>query len=251
MISLFPYIFLIKRNPNDLSLATDNMKADDVKPSAGGGWLANALVIALNLLLVLSLCGNWIGALILFGVSYCFLLVKSLLSRRVVVPVLFFGVLCIVGLTLLGRQSYLIGPVLTILGEGWFSSSLSHPVVFGLRLVGASYCFLRILYAVFDDRTWTLLEYTHYFFFFPTYFSGPIARPADLLETKSSVTRGKMQAGIHRILGGVIRIALAQILLSLIPLGSSAQLIWAAEESSAFVLWIGTISITNSISIII
>lgn len=70
--------------------------------------------------------------------------------------------------------------------------------------IGASYCFLRGVYALLEPRL-SSSDYARYYFFFPTYFSGPVMTPQDYLAQAPSFSADNAVSGLARMALGAVR----------------------------------------------
>ncbi|MBF0502549.1 MAG: hypothetical protein HQM09_20595 [Candidatus Riflebacteria bacterium] len=106
--------------------------------------------------------------------------------------------------------------------------------------IGISYAFLRFVSALVESQQWSLQSLVRYFFFLPTFFSGPVIEPRHLQNDKSGFSRVAFSEGLLRIFEGAVRICLSYFLMLVIPLGSKLQLSWCLERWSVISLWAGT-----------
>lgn len=168
---------------------------------------------------VLVVCGNWKYALAFFAASY------AVVSAKDVVPVRFRGSYTAIGavavsvlLLIFRRTPFLI------------DASGSIPGLSGLLLgrrdlefLGVSYCYLRVVYALASQRPWSFASFARYYFFFPTFISGPIVSPEEFRQSEPAGSHRRAEA-LSRILSGILRIAAASVLLTMIPLGSRSSI---------------------------
>lgn len=103
---------------------------------------------------------------------------------------------------------------------------------------GISYALLRFVYALFDTDV-TPWQFLRYYFFLPTFFSGPIMAPADLLKQSPSLTRVNLVEGAARVMFGGVKFGVSSILQLFVPLAHPVQLHLALESQSRGALWIG------------
>ena len=189
------------------------------------------LALAAHVVLVGLICASWSGALAFFALSAGVVWVAGRARARARSWVVGLGALTLVGALLALRGS----PALVRLGLG--------PLVeagVGLEFVGLSYAFLRAVYALLEPRRWTLTGYARYFFFAPTFVSGPITRPEDH-DAAHRPDRSDLRAGCERIGYGLICVLLAQLLRTVCALGSRDQLFWAVDMAGdrPLVIWGG------------
>jgi len=109
-----------------------------------------------------------------------------------------------------------------------------------LQGIGVSYCFLRAVYLLLDPRSWSLPELIRYYFFFPTFLSGPVMAPAELLDQSGGWSWSCIHQGNARIISGLMRIVVASGLAEITMLGSAEQVRWAIDQThSPLWLWVG------------
>jgi alginate O-acetyltransferase complex protein AlgI len=96
--------------------------------------------------------------------------------------------------------------------EAWYATQL-------LSTLGVSYCFLRFVYALVDDSV-TPWRFTRYYFFFPTFFSGPIMAPGAFLDQSVSFGRDDFHQGLTRIVYGLLKFAASSVMQMVIPLST-------------------------------
>jgi len=103
---------------------------------------------------------------------------------------------------------------------------------------GISYALLRFVYALVDSAV-TPWQFVSYYFFLPTFFSGPIMAPADLLQQSPSLSRVNLVEGAARVMFGGVKFGVSSILQLFVPLAHPVQLHLALESQSRGALWIG------------
>lgn len=189
----------------------------------------------LHPLVVLLLLGGSFGVVLFFALSLTLVLGKSSVpqTRRIS----WF----VVGVSFLGYSLLIFrgDPGLFFLRDlGLLPGALVHSFP-ALQFMGVSYCFLRTVSALHDDRRWQVSEFTRYFFFFPTFFSGPIFQSDAFLSQRETLSRENLVQGCARILQGVAYIALAQVLYSVIPLSTADVYRFSIENTPVPVLWVG------------
>jgi alginate O-acetyltransferase complex protein AlgI len=113
----------------------------------------------------------------------------------------------------------------------WYSAGL-------FAALGASYCFLRFVYALLDPSV-TPWQFVRYYFFFPTFFSGPVMTPADFLSQQPSVARGNLVEGAARVMYGGVKFGLSSALQLAVPLTHITQFHLALKTQPVWSLWLG------------
>jgi D-alanyl-lipoteichoic acid acyltransferase DltB (MBOAT superfamily) len=106
-----------------------------------------------------------------------------------------------------------------------------------LSSIGASYCFLRGVYALLEPRL-SLGDYARYYFFFPTYFTGPVMTPQDYLAQAPSFDTGNAASGLARMALGAVKIVTSLWLAGVVPLTSHAGMIGVIQMNSAVWAWL-------------
>jgi|688.fasta_scaffold233627_2 alginate O-acetyltransferase complex protein AlgI len=125
---------------------------------------------------------------------------------------------------------------------GWFLEKVS-PVLFEklrapnlLSSVGISYCFLRSVYGLLEPKL-DLWSFTRYYFFFPTFFSGPVMSPGDYLVQTAAFHRSNVASGLARMSLGAIKVTLSLLLQGSIPLSSASGMIDLTQAPSLLSAW--------------
>ena len=103
--------------------------------------------------------------------------------------------------------------------------------------IGASYCFLRGVYALLEPRL-SFSDYARYYFFFPTYFSGPVMTPQDYLAQAPSLSADNTVSGLARMALGAVKIVTSLWLAGAMPLISQAGMIGVIQMNSATWAWL-------------
>jgi D-alanyl-lipoteichoic acid acyltransferase DltB (MBOAT superfamily) len=106
-----------------------------------------------------------------------------------------------------------------------------------LSSIGASYCFLRAVYALLEPRL-SFSDYARYYFFFPTYFSGPVMTPQDYLAQAPSFGAGNTISGLARMALGAVKIVPSLWLASAMPLVSQTGMASVIQMNSAAWAWL-------------
>ena len=101
---------------------------------------------------------------------------------------------------------------------------------------GASYCFLRAIYALRLERM-PIWDYFRYYFFLPTFFIGPIMPPEVFLKQIPRVNMEGIATGMTRILMGVMRFWASSLVALMIPNSDAASMSSAAMAQPALTLW--------------
>lgn len=113
----------------------------------------------------------------------------------------------------------------------WYSTGFLVPL-------GASYCFLRFVYALLE-RGLTPSGFARYYFFAPTFFYGPIMPPQAVLAQRPVFRRADLLEGAGRILFGLLKLGLSSLLQLAVPLSHPAHNYLALNTYSAPALWVG------------
>ncbi|MEL6189039.1 MAG: MBOAT family O-acyltransferase, partial [Myxococcota bacterium] len=108
-----------------------------------------------------------------------------------------------------------------------------------LRFLGLSYAFLRSVRALLVPRDLPVGELLRYFFFFPTFFSGPVTEPTPEPAPVARPTADDLRAGLSRILIGVAYLGAAQLLRPAVPLSTNTTFAYALTHVPALGLWLG------------
>jgi D-alanyl-lipoteichoic acid acyltransferase DltB (MBOAT superfamily) len=193
--------------------------------------LRSIIAVAVHAGLVIVLCGNATAAVGFAATVFALVLLKGKIPQRLLRIYTGAAVVILVIATLWLRKS----PLFSSLGI-----AENHPLLnLNLTFLGVSYAFLRAVRALLDDRRWTVTELARYFFFFPTFFSGPVMDPTDMPTSVPAWDWSIVRPGLARILDGVLRIGASYLLLNFIPLGSRPQLLWSMTHWSGPALWMG------------
>jgi D-alanyl-lipoteichoic acid acyltransferase DltB (MBOAT superfamily) len=116
---------------------------------------------------------------------------------------------------------------------------MDRAVTLDLAFLGLSYAFLRAARAILAPRAMRPAELARYWFFAPTFFSGPVTEPALEPQAPRRPGRADLEAGLGRILLGVIWVGASFLLSPVVPLAAPESLGFALERWSAPVLWGG------------
>lgn len=103
--------------------------------------------------------------------------------------------------------------------------------------IGLSYCWLRTLYVFAAEEEPTLYEFSRYYFFLPTYLTGPIVTPEELLDQRGGLSRDSLVAGLVRMAIGGFRFLLAVAVQQVTPFADGTAMRHAAETFGAAGLW--------------
>lgn len=106
-----------------------------------------------------------------------------------------------------------------------------------LSSIGASYCFLRAVYGVLEPRL-ELGDYARYFFFFPTYFSGPVITPQDYLAQTPLFSVGNLPPGLARIALGLVKVVISLCLTAVMPLTTPGGMVDVIQLNSMVWAWL-------------
>ncbi|MDH5677609.1 MAG: hypothetical protein OEZ28_03215 [Nitrospinota bacterium] len=102
--------------------------------------------------------------------------------------------------------------------------------------LGASYCFLRAVYAL-RERQMTLWGYFRYYFFIPTFFLGPIMPPDLFLKQIPRISMDGFREGTTRIVMGTLRFLTSAVLALMIPVSDAELMSINATGQSPLSLW--------------
>lgn len=161
----------------------------------------------------------WLSLLAALVLGWLLLALRDALPARLRAPGL-VGLVLLVGALLLHVRS----PLAPGLGAG--------PLAF----LGVSYFALRLVYALVDPRRWTLTGWMRYACFAPTFLTGPILGPEELLDAPRLVAAARKE-GAARMLWGALKLGLAWAAANVVPLASARQLHWLLHEPAATAPW--------------
>jgi alginate O-acetyltransferase complex protein AlgI len=198
----------------------------------------SVLLLAANAAAVLLLCGNWRAALLYCLAAFILVRVPNVVPPGKRVAVRALAVLAAISMTLVFRTPQMP----SVLGVGLAPAAqpmLEELARLQLRFVGVSYCFLRLVSAIFEDRRWSAGEFARYFLFFPTFASGPIVEPRDFLPQAGGIKRELIREGVSRIVIGIVRLGGAVLISNSAILATSEQFRWALGDSTPALLWLG------------
>jgi len=105
-----------------------------------------------------------------------------------------------------------------------------------LSSIGASYCFLRAVYALLQPRL-SFWDFARYYLFFPTFFSGPVIGVEEYLSQTPAFRRSNIEPAIARIIIGAIKVVGSQLLIGFIPLSSEVAMIEQIQSTSVAEAW--------------
>lgn len=106
--------------------------------------------------------------------------------------------------------------------------------------IGISYAFLRSIYALYDDDV-HVGNFPGYYFFFPTFFSGPIINPRDYLSQRVSITVDNLTEGLGRVLYGGVKFGLSSLLQFASPITHPVQANLALHTQGIFAAWVSVL----------
>lgn len=200
---------------------------------AAGRRLAGPIGHALVSLLLCTTA--WKASLVFFGLSFAAVWSVARLRPGWRAPLRGVAALGLTLLLLVFRANAQIVPMLRPLApEAPLALVFAHEFSF----LGLSYAYLRAVYALFHEGRWSALSYLRYFYFFPTFVSGPVMTPDQFAAGPAA--RPRPSDGLARMLRGVLSIAAASLLLPFVPLGSR----YAADAALAWpvpLLWAGVL----------
>src|SRR5262249_54011740 len=154
----------------------------------------------------------------LFVVSALLVYVKSLVPARSSGAYLTAACAILVATLILYHRAAGMpgGAVPAILTAPLSGLSASADTIRLLSSIGASYCFLRAVYALLEPRL-SLSDYARYYFFFPTFFSGPVMTPQDYLAQAPSFGADNTASGLARMALGAVKIVTSLWLAGMMP----------------------------------
>lgn len=112
----------------------------------------------------------------------------------------------------------------------WVNSELTGAI-------GVSYAFLRSVYAVLD-RHMKAAAFPAYYFFVPTFFSGPVVSSTAFIGQRPRFTLDNFAQGLGRILYGVVKFGLSSVLQFAAPVTHIAHGSIALQTQSVFAAWV-------------
>jgi len=182
----------------------------------------------------------FVSLILFFAVTALLIMGKQLLEEREQRGYLVFSILVLLSvLFYYHSSSAVVGSASPL---AWYLDKVSPELLEYLRApqilssIGVSYCFLRAVYALLQPRL-KVWDFSRYYFFFPTFFSGPIVNVEDYLSQTPAVRRSNLAPGMARITLGAIKVAGSQILQGFIPLSSEALMIDQIQSTSVFGAW--------------
>ena len=187
---------------------------------------------------VLGVCGAWLPATVVFALSWLLVVLRPPPGARWRPAWGWASAVLLLGAFLLLRDTAKVQSVLgpwSVQAMATVGISAAHP----LRFLGLSYCVLRSAYALLDERQWDLGSLANYWFFAPTFLSGPIVTPAGHFRPIVGARRSLLEAGAARVLSGLVRVALALVLSNVIPLSTRYSFAAATHTWPLGALWLG------------
>ena len=199
---------------------------------------ADYLFLAGNLLLLYCFVPP-LSLTMFFVVSALLVYLKSLVPARLSAAYLTAACAILVGTLVLYHRAAGMpgGAVPAILTESLSNLSASAETIRLLSGIGASYCFLRGVYALLEPRL-SLGDYARYYFFFPTFFSGPVMTPQDYLAQAPSLGADNTASGLARMALGAVKIVTSLWLAGVMPLISQAGMAGVIQMNSAAWAWL-------------
>ena len=199
---------------------------------------ANHLFLAGNLLFLCCFVPP-LSLATFFAVSALLVYIKSFVPARLSGAYLTAACTILVAMLILYHRAAGIpgAAVPAILTAPLSSLSVTPDAVRLLSGIGASYCFLRAVYALLEPRL-SSADYARYYFFFPTYFSGPVMTPQDYLAQAPSFSSDNAVSGLARMALGAVKIVTSLWLAGVMPLISQAGMINVIQMNSAVWAWL-------------
>lgn len=198
---------------------------------------ADVLFVAANIA-VLAFIVQPKSLAVFFAASLTFLVLRDALPQRLSTVSQAIGIVSLILLLLYYRSSSLLfndtlrqWVAAHFPGQaGLFSTTL-------LAALGVSYCFLRAIYAL-RDRSVTLWSFARYYFFAPTFFSGPIITPTAFAIERFSMNRRNLLEGGARVVYGVLKFIASSALQLLVPLATLHHAVLALQSYPWWWLWL-------------
>jgi D-alanyl-lipoteichoic acid acyltransferase DltB (MBOAT superfamily) len=201
-------------------------------------WAADHLFLAGNLLFLCCFVPP-LSLATFFAVSALLVYIKSFVPARL--RGAYLGAACTILVATLilyhraaGMPGGAVPAVLTAPLSGLLVTADTVRLLSG---VGASYCFLRAVYALLEPRL-ASSDYARYYFFFPTYFSGPVMTPQDYLAQAPSLSTDNAVSGLARMALGAVKIVASLWLAGVMPLISQAGMIGVIQMNSPAWAWL-------------
>lgn len=202
------------------------------------GRASDHLFLAGNLLLLCCFVPP-LSLATFFAVSALLLYVKSFVPARLSGAYLAAACTILVATLVLYHRAAGIpgGAVPAVLTAPLSSLSVTADTVRLLSNIGASYCFLRAVYALLEPRL-LFSDYARFYFFFPTYFSGPVMTPQDYLAQAPLFGAGNTVSGLARMALGIVKIVASLWLAGVMPLVSPTGMVNVIQMNSAAWAWL-------------
>ena len=125
---------------------------------------------------------------------------------------------------------------------GWYLEKAAPSLLESLRAfnglsgIGVSYCFLRTVYALLQPKL-DLWGFVRYYFFLPTFFSGPILRTDEYLSQTPAYMRSNVAPALARVTLGAIKVLASQLIQGFLPLASEPAMIEKIQTPSFLGVW--------------
>jgi D-alanyl-lipoteichoic acid acyltransferase DltB (MBOAT superfamily) len=174
-----------------------------------------------------------------FAVSALLVYIKSFVPARLSATYLTVGCTILVAALILYHRAAGMpgGAVPAVLTAPLSSLLVTADTVRLLSSIGASYCFLRGVYALLEPRL-ASSDYARYYFFFPTYFSGPVMTPQDYLAQAPSFDADNAVSGLARMALGAVKIVASLWFAGAMPLTSHAGMVDVIQMNWAAWAWL-------------
>ena len=162
------------------------------------------------------------------------LIVRGRLRGKAATAWTALSIVLLTGLLLAYRLSALLGgrPV------PGFGGAMQLPV---LDALGVSYCWLRAVYALAEPKM-TPWEFARYYFFFPTFTSGPVLKPGEFLPQRPRWDREDIAQGAARIVFGGMKFAAAALLQVAVPVSTVARALASVDRYPPPALWLALVA---------
>jgi len=182
----------------------------------------------------------FVSLVMFFGVTAFLVKGKELVEERERGAYLGFAIIVLLSLLVFYHSGAAIVSAKSPLG--WYLEKSAPSLLALLRAphvmssIGVSYCFLRAIYALLQPKL-DLWSFTRYYFFFPTFFSGPILRPDEYLPQIPAFRRSNIAPALARITLGAIKVLVSQLIQGFVPLASEVTMIDQIQNPTILGAW--------------
>ena len=198
------------------------------------------MVFLIGNVLVLSAIVPAVSLALFFAATALFIFARQWIEERERGAYLAISIVILLALLFY----YHAGPKLVSAASplGWYLGKVAPSLLEKLRMpsllssLGVSYCFLRSVYALLDTKL-DLWSFTRYYFFFPTFFSGPVMRPDEYLTQLPAFQRSNVASGLARMALGTAKVVLSIFIQSSILLSTSGGMIEVIQSGDGINAW--------------